>query len=597
MTEKSTMALQGTRRFGQMATALFAATLMVGCTVESNDTEPCPEDTYRDGNVCVRDTTPDTGMNNVTPSDAGTEDSGDPTDATVRLELPLSVDEAGYVPSGFFGDGETPGAITMTTDCPMRAGDEAGDCHDITWTPGVGSQGFAGVFWQYPAGNFGSQPGLELPQGATELTFHAWGESGGEEVEFFSGLSADVDGYRATTGVVALTTDPTEYTMSLCDADYDAVVSAFGWVAADATDPVSFHVDDIVMREAEEPCDTTPEEITFPFSVDEVGYVPSGFFGDGETPGAVEMDNDCPMRSGSESVGACHAVTWTTGIGSAGFAGAFWQYPENNFGSQPGLELPAGATGVVFDAWGANGGEEVNFFSGTNEDVDGFNRETGPIALTDSPTEYTIDLRCVDYTDVAGAFGWGAGGVTTGAVSFFIDDIRWVDDGSCDATNQLNLPFWIDDEGAGFAPSGFMGDAAGITMTNDCPMRAPDASGMCHAVEWSPSASSPGWAGVWWQYPENNWGTLPGQPVEPGATEVSFYAWGADGGEVVEFSTGYMAEDGFSAGTGNVTLTTQPTEYTIDVSGVSYDQVRGAFSWVSNMAGGATFYIDDIHWQ
>ncbi len=396
---------------------------------EVNDTEPCPAGTYRDGSECVGGGITNNSQNvdpnvdpNVEPGDAGMvdPDMGTPTDAGSELTLPLAVDEAGYVPSGYFGDGETPGAIAMATNCDQRAGDEAGFCHTVTWTPGIGSAGFGGVFWQYPANNFGSEAGLKLPQGATELSFWAWGESGGEAVEFFSGLDVATDGYRASTGVVTLTDTPTQYTMSLCDADYDEVVSAFGWVAADATDPVSFSIDDIVMRVADEECGAPPTE--------------------------------------------------------------------------------------------------------------------------------------------------------------------------------LALPFWLDDMEAGFVPSGFMGDFDGVTMSNDCPQRAPDAKGLCHNAQWSESAGSPGWAGVFWQYPENNWGELPGRAIESGATEIAFTAWGAQGGEVVNFGSGYQIEDGFARSSGNITLTTEPTEYTLSLSGVSYTDVRGGFSWVSDQAP-LQIFIDDIHWR
>jgi hypothetical protein len=338
-------------------------------------------------------------------------------------------------------------------------------------------------------------------------------------------------------------------------------------------------------------------ELTLPLSVDEAGFVPSGYFGDGETPRAIEMANDCPVRAGGQA-GECHNATWTPGIGGEGFGGVFWLYPANNFGTMPGLVLPQGATEIVFHAWGANGGEEVEFFSGLSVEVDGYGASAGVIALTDSPTEYSMSLCDANYDEVVSAFGWVATG-SADPVSFFIDDIVWREASEpCGApSTELALPFWLDSEDAGFVPSGFMGDNTGVTMGNDCPMRAPSARGACHTAAWTPTASSPGWAGVFWQYPENNWGTLPGREIEPGATAVSFYAWSEQGGEVVEFGTGYAVEDGFAQSSGQITLTDSPVEYTIDLSGVSYTDVRGGFSWSSEVSGGLTFYIDDLHWQ
>ena len=40
----------------------------------------------------------------------------------------------------------------------------------------------------------------------------------------------------------------------------------------------------------------------------------------------------------------------------------------------------------------------------------------------------------------------------------------------------------------------------------------------------------PGFAGLLWQFPENNFGPGGGFPIPAGATEVSFWAWGRDGG-------------------------------------------------------------------
>jgi hypothetical protein len=341
-----------------------------------------------------------------------------------------------------------------------------------------------------------------------------------------------------------------------------------------------------------------PVEAIFPFAVDEVGFAPTGFFGDGETPGGIVMLPECPSRP-EGARGVCHDITWKTGVGAAGFAGVFWQYPSNNWGELPGLDLPAGATTITFKAWGAQGGEVVKFVAGISEDVDGFNRETGEITLTTEPTEYSIDVRCIEYTDVSGAFGWSAGGATQD-VQFYVDDITWRDDGDtsvCEGGGEpLALPFAIDAQG--WVPSGYFGDVGGIAHDDQCMGRDPGATGVCHHASWSPTASSPGFAGVFWQFPENNWGDFPGQPIAPGATTVRFQAWSDAGGEVITFGAGISEDvDGFNRSTGEITLTNAPTEYTVDLSGVTYTDVSGAFFWSTANAGGIDFYIDDIRWE
>jgi hypothetical protein len=42
-----------------------------------------------------------------------------------------------------------------------------------------------------------------------------------------------------------------------------------------------------------------------------------------------------------------------------------------------------------------------------------------------------------------------------------------------------------------------------------------------------------GWAGLYWQHPDNNWGDEPGVDLT-GAKRISFYARGERGGEIVE---------------------------------------------------------------
>jgi hypothetical protein len=181
----------------------------------------------------------------------------------------------------------------------------------------------------------------------------------------------------------------------------------------------------------------------------------------------------------------------------------------------------------------------------------------------------------------------------------------------------LALPFYVSNE---FIPSGYMNDPTGITLSSganggaSCPNRAPSQGGDCYVITWK-STGKP-WAGVYWQYPANNWGTEPGLAIDPGATQVSFYAKGAVGGEVVTFKTGGI-NDPLATATGNygdsfavtgptATLTTTWTQYTISLVGATYpDGVLGAFVWVANAntsdAGTTnndiTFYIDDLQWQ
>jgi hypothetical protein len=149
-----------------------------------------------------------------------------------------------------------------------------------------------------------------------------------------------------------------------------------------------------------------------------------------------------------------------------------------------------------------------------------------------------------------------------------------------------------------------------------CPQRAGDQRGDCMAVIYDrdpdQDGSGPNYSGWYWQYPENNWGQDndgDGQPdlgegwdMPQGATQVSFWAWGAVGGELVNFKAGIQSADGFERPSGPHTLTTTPTQYSIDLSGVSYEGVTGGFAWIMEwdlapIGTTVAFYVDDITWE
>jgi hypothetical protein len=158
-----------------------------------------------------------------------------------------------------------------------------------------------------------------------------------------------------------------------------------------------------------------------PIVVDEA-FAASGYMGVGENEGGILDEADCPMRGADGAVGNCHHFTFAGG--DPGWGGVWWQSPEGNWGDDPGFPMPEGATRIHFVAWGAAGGEQVNFVAGYGSD--GFSVETGTVTLAAEPTTYTLEIAGVPYTDIAGGFGW----VTEGAdpIEFYVDDIQYVGD-------------------------------------------------------------------------------------------------------------------------------------------------------------------------
>jgi hypothetical protein len=185
------------------------------------------------------------------------------------------------------------------------------------------------------------------------------------------------------------------------------------------------------------------------------------------------------------------------------------------------------------------------------------------------------------------------------------------------ASGPVSLPFAVSDD---FQPTGFMGDTAAdynaIMMSNDssdCPSpRVSGAVGVCYTVTWTPVFSpheTSAWVGVYWQYPANNWGAQDGRPVQSGASKVTFAAYGAKGGEQVQFIVGGVNAPGTSdAGLAHadsfkaeklVTLTHGWATYEVPLTSDKYTQVIGGFAWsiTASSETPITFYVDDIQWE
>ena len=166
-------------------------------------------------------------------------DAGPQGGVEVTPELPLYVDEW-FGPSGYMGDGED--GLIESTPCPLRPSMGLGTCHRFAWTPG--EKGWAGVFWQFPDGNWGTTGGLAMPSGAQTVRFTAWGQTGTEVVTFGAGMG-DVDGFSAELSAVSLTDTPTEYVIDLSGVNYQEIVGGFVWTCDQSASEVVFYVDEI----------------------------------------------------------------------------------------------------------------------------------------------------------------------------------------------------------------------------------------------------------------------------------------------------------------------------------------------------------------
>jgi hypothetical protein len=145
----------------------------------------------------------------------------------------------------------------------------------------------------------------------------------------------------------------------------------------------------------------------------------------------------CPSRSSVSALGDCHAFTYSLAPDAGeglGWAGVVWQYPVNNWGSQAGYDIPAGARTVSFYARGDTGTEILDFSAGgagsaTTACQDTFTSDIGDVLLSTSWAKITIPIGGAYPPGVLFPFAWTAvaSGQTAGAteITFYIDDIRW----------------------------------------------------------------------------------------------------------------------------------------------------------------------------
>ena len=162
-------------------------------------------------------------------------------------------------------------------------------------------------------------------------------------------------------------------------------------------------------------------------------------------------------------------------------------------------------------------------------------------------------------------------------------------------------------EGPGhFVPSGWMGDISSIQVFG-CDRSDPHSGEMAMRASFAPTGAS-GWGGVYWQYPENNWGTINSGLDLSWANKLTFWAKGARGGEKVKFLVGGVGTNNDpypdslrpAVSTGFIPLTSEWQRYTIDLRGKNLTRLIGGFGWVTDKCAspeGATFYLDDVFFE
>jgi len=158
-----------------------------------------------------------------------------------------------------------------------------------------------------------------------------------------------------------------------------------------------------------------------------------------------------------------------------------------------------------------------------------------------------------------------------------------------------------------FVPSGFMPDGRCVAINDVWVDNCNEGSRSCIQVKFNRdcTATSTGWAGIYWLDPANNWGDVKGGFNLTGAKALVFWAKGEKGGEVVTFKMGgvgmgHQYPDSDQASSEPIVLTKDWKEYSIDLTGKDLSHIGGGFAWVGTAKenqSNITFYLGNIYYK
>lgn len=156
-----------------------------------------------------------------------------------------------------------------------------------------------------------------------------------------------------------------------------------------------------------------------------------------------------------------------------------------------------------------------------------------------------------------------------------------------------------------FVPSGFMPDGNCISL-DDKWLENCYSEKTCIKITYDVACSlqDQKWGGIYWLNPANNWGSRKGGYDLSGATKLTFWARGENGGEQIqEFTIGGISgnfPDSDVVTIGPVILSDEWRKYTIDLRGKDLSYISGGFSWTTNVEVNfdeTVFYLDEIRYE
>ncbi|MDR2437707.1 MAG: hypothetical protein LBD17_06585, partial [Endomicrobium sp.] len=155
-----------------------------------------------------------------------------------------------------------------------------------------------------------------------------------------------------------------------------------------------------------------------------------------------------------------------------------------------------------------------------------------------------------------------------------------------------------------YIPSGYMGDTRDIQIKQTRDIKeAYEGKGTSLELVYTPRGQE-GWSGLYWLEPANNWGNVPGGFNLKGAENITFWARGLKGGEVItEVKIGGITgkyPDSDTASLKNIGLTREWTKFEIDLKDKKMSHIVGGFCVIFdkyNNPEGATVFMDDISYE
>lgn len=149
-----------------------------------------------------------------------------------------------FTPSGWMGGTDVMKMDTASTDNPKSGK----NCIECSYQTG---NGWGGVVWQNPPGDWGELAGGRNFTGARKLTFWARGAEGGEKVKFGFGLLGREKAFWDTTKKekeFVLKNQWEPYSIDLENSNLSRIKSPFLWVVSAEGKPVKFYIDNIVVE-------------------------------------------------------------------------------------------------------------------------------------------------------------------------------------------------------------------------------------------------------------------------------------------------------------------------------------------------------------